>query len=206
MRFLLVCEGSSDAALREHILNLVDGYTLTTPEGEVWHRSTGGGLANKIRNGFDNFGNFDLLFVHRDTDNARVETRHAEIAGAIQESGYAGPWVGIVPVRMTEAWLLSDEFAIRRAAGKPQGKTPLDLPHPRDIERVSDPKGVLATALLKASESRGRRRRKSDREFPRLRRQLLQNLYPGGALEQVPSWARFRDDTVAALRELRADG
>ena len=40
--------------------------------------------------------------------------------------------MGIVPVRMTEAWLLLDESAIRRVAGRPHGDEPLD---PRSLTK-----------------------------------------------------------------------
>jgi hypothetical protein len=36
--------------------------------------------------------------------------------------------IPVVPVRMTEAWLLADEFAIRSAPGNPNGTQSLDLP------------------------------------------------------------------------------
>ena len=204
MRFMLVCEGSSDAALREHILNLLDGRTQTVPEGEVWFQ--GRRLADKIRNGFNRHGECDLLFVHRDANSAGAAARYREIADAILDVGYTGPWVGIVPVRMTESWLLLDEAAIRRAAGNPLGEGPIDLPPPGRIEQISDPKAMLENALLQSWSNRGRRRRRDRQEFPRLRRQLLQSLPPGGMLEQAPSWARFRDDTIAAMRLLERRG
>ena len=200
MRFMLVCEGSSDAALREHILTLLDGRTPTALEGDVCFQ--GRRLADKIRGGFNRHGECDLLFVHRDANSAGAAARYREIAVAVREVGYAGPWVGIVPVRMTEAWLLLDEAAIRQAAESPRGRAPLNLPSPRAVERIADPKSTLEAALLRASESRGRRRHKDRRVFSDLRHQLLQNLPPGGPLEQVPSWARFRDDTIAAVQSL----
>jgi hypothetical protein len=38
------------------------------------------------------------------------------------------PVVCVVPVRMMEAWLLIDEMAIRRVAGNPNGRIPIELP------------------------------------------------------------------------------
>ena len=202
MKLMLVCEGSSDAALLPHIRDLVAGHTQADFESDFWYQ--GRRLADKIRNGFNRLGECDLLFVHRDADNDDPEERYREIADAVRDVGYGGPWVGIVPVRMTESWLLLDEAAIRRIAGKPQGRTPLDLPPFSQVERISDPKATLERALLSASANRGRRRREDRRDFPGLRRQLLQNLPAGGPLEQVQSWARFRDDTIAALHKLGA--
>ena len=200
MRFMLVCEGSSDAGLREHILTLLDGRAQTPLEGVVWFQ--GRRLADKIRGGFNRYGECDLLFVHRDANSAGAAARYREIAAAVREVGYAGPWACIVPVRMTEAWLLLDEAAIRRAADNPYGRMPLNLPAPGAVERIADPKATLESALLQARGNRGRRRRIDRQEFPRQRRRLLRNLPPGGLLEQVPSWTRFRDDTIAAVHLL----
>lgn len=200
MRFMLVCEGSSDAGLREHILNFLDGRTQTVPDCVV--QFEGRRLSDKIRDGFNRRGECDLLFVHRDADNAGAAARYREIAAAVQDVGYAGPWVGIVPVRMTEAWLLLDEAAIRQTANNPRGRMPLNLPAPGAVERIADPKSTLESALLRARGNRGRRRDRDRLEFSALRRRLLVSLPPGGPLEQLPSWTRFRDDTIAAVQLL----
>ena len=200
MRFLLVCEGSSDTALLPHIQRLLTRYGYPDSPGEAW--SDGRRLVDKVRNGLQRLGQFDLLFVHRDADNAGANPRYHEIENAIQEAEYRGPWVAIVPVRMTEAWILLDEAAIRRVVRRPDGRTPLALPTPREAERRADPKTILETVLLDASETRGRRRREIREDLPNLRRQLLRNLPVGGPLEQLASWSRFRDDAVAALQIL----
>lgn len=204
MRILLVCEGSSDVALLPHIQKLIAQHTQIEPDSAFWRQ--GRRLADKIRDGLQRLGAFDLLFVHRDANSAGAAARYGEIRAAVASVGYAGPWVGIVPVRMTESWLLLDEAAIRRAAGNPLGEGPIDLPPPGRIEQISDPKAMLENALLQSWSNRGRRRRRDRQEFPRLRRQLLQSLPPGGMLEQAPSLARFRDDTIAAVRLLERRG
>ena len=199
MRFLFICEGSSDTPLVDHIQRLLIRCGQPDPDGETWH--LGGRVADKIRQGLEAAGGLDLLFVHRDADNAGAEARYQEIEAAVREVVQDGmSWIGVVPVRMTEAWLLLDEAAIRKVVGKPGGRAPLDLPAPEHAERVADPKERLRDALLTASGNRGRRRRRFARELPRLRRRLLQDLPIGGELERLESWTRFRDDTVAASR------
>jgi hypothetical protein len=69
------------------------------------------------------------------------------------------PLVCVVPVRMTEAWLLFDERAIRRAAGNPNGREPLPIVA-GNPENLPDPKGTLHEALRSASGLAGRRRKK----------------------------------------------
>ena len=199
MRFLFICEGSSDTPLVDHIQRLLIRCGQPDPDGETWH--LGGRVADKIRQGLEAAGGLDLLFVHRDADNAGAEARYREIETAVRGLRQERmQWIGVVPVRMTEAWLLLDEAAIRNVVGKPGGRAPLDLPAPERAERVANPKEQLRDALLTASGTRGRRRRRFAREFPRLRRRLLQDLPIGGELERLESWTRFRDDTAAASR------
>ena len=142
----------------------------------------------------------DLLFVHRDANNAGAEKRYLEIREAVEKALPRGSrWVAVVPVRMTETWLLLDEMAIRRVVGKPNGRQPLDLPAPKHVEEVSDPKDVLRKAMLAAVATTGGRRSKFKQEFPRLRRSLLEDLPVGGKLEALPSWRAFRCATQAAV-------
>jgi hypothetical protein len=103
-----------------------------------------------------------LLFVHRDAENQGFEKRSQEIDDARRQSGDPGHIIPVIPVRMTEAWLLFDERAIRAAAGNPNGKVPLDLPRLRSLESLPDPKSVLNDILKKASELSGRRLKSFD--------------------------------------------
>ena len=200
IQFLLVCEGSLDTGLAQHIEELLAQYGASQVDGMASY--SGRLLSDKVVQGLELAGAVDLLFVHRDADDAGANARFGEIETAVRDSGYAGIWVGLVPVRMTEAWLILDDGAIRRTVRNPRGVTPLNLPTPREAERRADPKTILETVLLDASETRGRRRREIREDLPNLRRQLLRNLPVSGPLEELESWARFRDDTVAALQAL----
>ena len=197
---LFVCEGSSDASLTTHIRQLLNIYGSHPADFNI--SIDGQRLVDKVRNGLDMASHYDLMFIHRDADRAGADARFREIAEAIRQSEYTDPWVGVVPVRMTEAWLLLDEAAIRRVVRRPNGSRPIALPSPSEVERRADPREILNSALLDASEARGRRRDDLRRNLPTLRRNLLQNLPIGGALEQLESWTRFRDDTVAALKRI----
>jgi len=100
----------------------------------------------------------DLLFVHRDSDAALPQQRKLEIQTAYAESGLSSPrMVCVIPVRMTEAWLLLDEGAIRIAAGNPNGKENLDLP--RAPDQIANPKDVLGELLTQAGGLSGRRKK-----------------------------------------------
>jgi hypothetical protein len=200
IRFLLVCEGSSDIPLASHIQRLLD--TLGHHHVDFDTSTRGRFLVDKVRNGLELAPYCDLLFVHRDADNAGPDSRYREIESAVQDAQFRGPRVGIVPVRMTEAWLLLDQTAIRKAVRKPNGRGPISLPSPTEVERRADPRAILNDALRDASETHGRRRERIEEELPALRSSLLENLPVGGQLEQLASWTRFRDDSAAALNRL----
>lgn len=201
VRFLLICEGSSDASLITHIERLLVECGAAEASGAASY--FGAKVREKIRIGLSNYGEADLLFVHRDANNAGAAARYSEISSEVDHAGYPEKWIGIVPIRAMEAWLLVDEDSIRRVAGRPGGTENLDLPSPRRVENVNDPKEALKQALVRAAAPKGaRRKRNLEKEFGALRRQLAENLPIGGALEQVPAWARFRDDVATALSSM----
>ena len=200
MQCLLVCEGSSDDPLTTHIQQLLNIYGRHPADFNI--SIDGQQLVDKVLNGLGMASHYDLLFIHRDADRAGVDARYREMTEAIRQSKYTGPWVGVVPVRMTEAWLLLDEAAIRKVVRRPNGSGPVTLPSPNEVERRANPRDLLNSALLDASEARGRRRDDLRRNLSTLRRNLLRALPVGGPLEQLASWTRFRDDTVAALSRL----
>lgn len=198
IRFLLVCEGPSDTALVSHIKELLIKCGASEADGSASYR--GRRLEEKIRLGLRYSHGVNFLFVHRDADRAGAGARFAEIGEGMSDAGYAGRWVGVVPVRMMEAWLLTDEASIRRVAGRPRGTEPLDLPPPHELEGVSDPKQLLRDVLLKAGVPSGARRKtRFVSDFGSFRKQLAENLPVGGPLEHVAAWVKFREDVTSAM-------
>ena len=88
----------------------------------------------------------DLLFIHRDAEREPREKRITEILEVLEEavkkSVLVPPHICVIPVRMQEAWLLFDEAALRKAAGNPRGRQPLQLPDIRKLEQLPDPLDV----------------------------------------------------------------
>jgi len=140
-----------------------------------------------------------LLLVHRDAERLSGKDRLHEVRRALQ--AVTDRYVAIIPVRMTEAWLLHDPAAIRRASGNPNGTTPLALPEPADVERVADPKGVLLDALLAASDLAGARRQRRRKDFPAMRTRTAELISDFGPLTNVPSFQAV----VAALESALID-
>ena len=151
-------------------------------------------LSERILTAIDLFP-CDLLFIHRDAEGEDPKTRYAEIDNAIRkatERGFQAPVVCVVPVRMTEAWLLFDESAIRFAAGNPNGKTPLSIPDLSVIEQIRDPKSTLFDLLRKASGLSGRRLKTFDMAESRIRiTDLIDDFSP---LRELCAFQRLEKD------------
>lgn len=167
-RFTLVTDGSSDRVL-EPILGWLIGQMTSTPFVSRWAELRGVSppprhLSDRIAKAVDLYP-CDLLFVHRDAEREKRAHRVEEIRRArdqVEDMAREFPVVCVVPIRMQEAWLLFDQAALRRAAGCPNGATPLELPSLERIEREPDPKYILHDRLRLASNLKGRRAKEFD--------------------------------------------
>ncbi len=144
----------------------------------------------------------DLLFIHRDADTDGRATRVTEIQGwsassaAIVASGVQ--IIPLVPVRMTETWLLVDEGAIRAASANPTGKVPLGLPSTKKLEALADPKTELMNVLKLASGLPPRRLKKFDASKAR-GRIAVSDL---SGLRELEAFRIFENDVTAACAAL----
>ena len=210
VRFLLIGEGPTERGLLEHLTNLCIEAGATEASGSVppfdrLPTPVGHNMTLRLRAARQLDPEANLYFVHRDADHDDPAPRYAEITQAITASQTNLAYVAIVPIHETEAWLLIDEPAIRRVAGRPNGHTQLNLPALNRIEQTSRPKERLEAALLAAAQPlAGKRLANFRREFGQQRQQLLEELAIGGVLEQLSSWRRLRDDTAAAIIAMRA--
>lgn len=165
----LVADGSSDSLLKpilEWLLSqhLPAGATLNIQVPE-WGRLP---LPNPVRTLPEKllaariFFPATVYFLHRDAEkNGTWAARSEEIDQAAQRAlPQATPYVRIVPVQMTETWLLHHEAAIREAAENPNGRSQLTLPSPQALESLRDAKSHLLGILREASGLTGRRRKK----------------------------------------------
>ena len=166
LRFTLVAEGTSDRVL----IPILRWMLLRHHPGFEWMGQTADLhelprpprlLPQKIATASELFP-ADVIFIHRDSDRESPSNRRREISDAIDSlrESPARHWVPVIPVRMTEAWLLVSESALRSASGNPNGRIPLQLPPWRDLETIPDPKVVLQNLLVSASGLSGRRRKK----------------------------------------------
>ncbi len=161
----LLTDGSSDRALLPVLRWLLQQHRPNMPIDDAW--ADLGRFPKPPRSLCDrivaaiHFYPCRILFIHRDAEGVSVEKREDEIRSGIAQAAKAVELpeaICVIPVRMTEAWLLFDEVAIRMAAGNPNGRTVLSLPELNEIEEIINPKEILKDLLVQASELQGRRR------------------------------------------------
>ncbi len=141
-----------------------------------------------------------ILFVHRDSDKHDPDACHDQIRSA-NRTGTG--LVCVVPVKMQEAWLLHNEAALRRAAGRPSGTDRIDLPPASKWERLPDPKATLHNALRIASGATGRRAKNFRPE--RAAHRLADLITDWSPIRTLPAFVRLEADTKDALRMLGVD-
>ena len=128
-----------------------------------------------------------IIFVHRDSENLPLEHRLREFDDVTRQDV-----VPVVPVRMSEAWILFDGTAIARAAGSRAGE--ISAPRIGEIESISDPKDRLDELLFHAAGSpTGRRGRNFRRSIAQRRVSVATHIADYGPLEVLPAFRRFQD-------------
>lgn len=156
----LITDGSSDKLLAPLIELLLSAHTelayqVVCAEGLPPLSS---GLSARINSALQLFP-CDFLLVHRDDEGVGTTVRQQEIESEWAGSQKTATLICVIPVRMSEAWLIANETPIRAAVGNPNGVDSLDLPATKNIESLPDPKAILFAALKAASGLNSTRKR-----------------------------------------------
>lgn len=199
LRYTLLTDGSSDTCLIP-IINWLIGvhyphinyeHQFARNLGEI-----GFDLDKRVRVSLNLFPS-DVLFIHRDSEKEPMNVRLKEINDATESLSNVIP---VIPIRMSEAWLLSDEKAIREAVGNRNGKINLSLPAKKEWEKLPDPKRVLFEAMTKATEKSGRALEKFNPNRHRIRvSELTENF---SNLRGLESFDRFESRFVEVFKKI----
>ncbi len=198
MKYVLISDGSSDRVLLNIINYTLKSFTNKNFEGQ---RAEFGFLKEKVKNlerkifyAIDLYEP-DIIFIHRDAEKQSLQSRDSEIDKELSKAeAYIKKqkqFAKIIPVRMTEAWLMIDERAIRAAAGNPNGKKQIHLPRIKNLEDIPEPKDELEKLLQIASGLSGRRLRDlNTRHAIQLIPEYIDDF---SALEELPSYQHFKN-------------
>lgn len=200
-RYTLLADGSSDQVLMPIIDWLMNEHSPGMPVIGAFARgwgNIGNDLATRVDAALAYFP-CDLLLIHRDTEGLPREQRVLEIAQvkSVQDHAY----VPVVVCRMTEAWLFSDEEAIRFAAENASGRHPLNLPKRQQWERIPDAKKELFGVLCRASGKTGRALAKFSPE--KARHLITPRTESFHQLRGLPCFDAFERDLITQLEKYR---
>lgn len=128
---------------------------------------------------------YELIFVHRDADSAGMKSRVDECL-ACQDKRV----VPVVPVRMTEAWVLADLWsdAEFRAWASREGF------RLAQVEGLTDPKRVLENYL-----NRERSSHMSPSEFACQRSALIRRISIEGDVTTLDAWRELTEQVTASF-------
>ena len=203
---LFLSDGPSDEPLGQHLERLCAErgvvVQMTSPDFGRLPRPPGQRVANRLQAAIGLGVEPEILFVHRDAEGRKPEDRWTEVRKAVAKVIPGLPHVAVVPVRMTEAWLLVDHGLIRKVAGRPNSADKLGVPPAKYLERQRDPKELLRDALRTASGLSGHQLKRFDERFGEHRRMILQQLDIHGPVRQLPAWQALESSINATLAAL----
>lgn len=128
-----------------------------------------------------------VVFVHRDSENLTLENRLREFHGVTRADV-----VPVVPVQMSEAWILFDGAAVAKAAGSPAAE--VVAPVVAEIENIRNPKARLDELLFRAAGwPAGRRGRNFRRSIAKRRVNVAAHIADYSPLEGVLAFRRFQE-------------
>lgn len=144
-----------------------------------------------------------ILCVHTDADDENdIRAFRERIDPAFQyiienENDICKNLVAIVPVRMTESWMLADKTLFKEEIGTTLSDRKLGLEN--SPEAMSNPKEIIKAAIRIAFENLPRRRRRPDITelyLPLGQKVRLQNL------SNLPSYQKFKENIRVAFKKL----
>lgn len=146
-----------------------------------------------------------ILCIHTDADDTTNQTAlenkiapALELINAQNDNSTCKILVPVIPIQMTESWMLADKDLLKKEIGTT--KTDDELKINRLPETIADPKAVIEEAIRIAQQEKTKRKR---------RELKIGEIYlPVGQkisfdkLEQLSSYRQFQDDIRQAYREL----
>lgn len=153
---------------------------------------------------FDKFGIL-LLFVHTDSDSDSDDLIfHSKIIPAQtliskQDDNYCKYIVAIVPIRMTESWMIADKDLLKNEIGVDKSDSELGI-H-LNPETINNPKFVIEEIIRVSKEDETKRKRNRGLAISDLY-QIIGQKVDLTELQKLSSYIKFKQSLIDKLREL----
>jgi hypothetical protein len=153
---------------------------------------------------FDKFG-VVFLFVHTDSDAStdelifRTKIVPAQESLLLQDDMHCKHIVAIVPIQMTESWMLADKNLLKEEIGIE--KTDAELGIHLNPEVITNPKSLIENIIRLSKEDLPKRRRNRGLNISDLY-QIIGQKIEISELEKLSSYVKFKDSLIDKLREL----
>jgi hypothetical protein len=158
--------------------------------------------ASKIA--FEEFG-VTFIFVHTDSDAStddlifKSKIVPAQENLLLQDDMYCKYIVAIVPIQMTESWMLADKYLLKEEIGIE--KTDSELGIHVNPETITNPKSLIESIIRLSKEDLTKRRRNRGLNISDLY-QIIGQKIEISELEKLPSYVKFKTSLIEKLREL----
>jgi hypothetical protein len=157
------------------------------------------------RNAFERFG-ISLLFIHTDSDNIDDElVFNSKIIPAQKllceqdNNLYCKNMVAIVPIQMTESWMIADKELLKSEIGI--SKTDAELGIHLNPETLNNPKRIIEELIRLCKEDDTKRKRNKGLNISELY-QIIGQKIELSQLEKLNSYNKFKQSLIEKLKEL----
>lgn len=146
-----------------------------------------------------------LLFVHTDSDSdsddSTFQTKIIPTQKTLleQNNNYCKNMIPIVPIQMSESWMIADKELLKDEIGIE--KTDAELKIHQNPELISNPKNVIEAIIRLSKETQTKRKRNKGLWISDLY-QIIGQKIELSVLEELSSYKKFKNSLIDKLVEL----
>jgi hypothetical protein len=147
-----------------------------------------------------------ILFIHTDSDDENdIQVFQSKISPALDllsqqsKDKYCKNLVAIVPIQMTESWMIADRELLKDEIGI--NKTDEELGIHLNPESIKNPKFLIEDIIRLSKEDLTKRRRNKGLEISDLY-QIIGQKIELSELNKIPSYIKFKSSLISKLKEL----
>lgn len=153
---------------------------------------------------FEKFG-ITILFVHTDSDSIsddlifQTKIIPAQKILLEQDNSYCKNMIAIVPIQMSESWMIADKELLKDEIGIE--KTDAELEIHINPESITNPKSVIENIIRLSKEDLTKRKRNKGLTISDLY-QIIGQKIEISELDKLSSYLKFKNALISKLREL----